>query len=900
MIDTPKEQVNLRPIRQRIAGLINDAAVDGRILECLVCGSTLAPKECELWDYKREIQKDRVSLAEAVLQIVSFYNTYGGYLIYGVEEVTHDREFIPTAITKGSLDVQQLRQQLVNFTGDGEIDITYAEVAHAVGDTACLFGVLHIPKRRRDRVPAFFGKDGPEKRPGKPVFHENSVYMRVQDKCVQARTKDDYQLLFGERLNPFLWDTEALEYVRPERSIVVEHNLPDRSFICPRFIGRDQIIEDLWKWLADELAGARVLAGEGGKGKTSIAYEFAEEVCRTRPYGVEKIMWLTAKTKQFIGELDEFRRVPQTDFYDLASLLEAMCRELALTESEIEGASVPMLKKLLKGALERFRCLIVIDDVDSTDQEQQKLILEAAMQFPGSGTRFLVTTRMNLTYSSSMSITVPGLDKDDYAEYVGELIDRFGCGKVTAKQVDQMHGVTDGSPLFTESVLRLSRGGMTVADAMKQWRGQLGEEARKAALQREVESLSLESRRVLLACCFMSEASLTELRQATGYEDPRMQMCLDELKSLFLISAKPFIKREARFAVSHNTASLVLQNKEVLVADPKLLESIVSKIRRGRLSTAGKRMNLRPVGSAITQAVALLKDERHDDAIATIESALNDHKDHPDLVFTHGRCLLQKYEVTKDERDLDMARKKFSKAYTHGQRKESLFQLWHKSEMLAHHSSGAVEVARHALENESSVKGEWLERRADAYVGMSKSYERVMDYSTALDSMKKAAVDISKAIELSNKVGKAPLYEKLFCVNDEVWRLAVRVSEGTWISTPRQSYGSRRLEVSMDQRNIAEFSTRLGDLRPVNFNRQFSAIVDACSAVSESERLDSKQIRLLEMMLSKTEKVMSKFKRQVNRSEMSSYQERQRDMARSIAVLAGYVCPSAKSPASEG
>ena len=884
MAVTSEEQINLRTIRQKITRLIEDGAVDARTIESLICGGIFVPKECELWDYKREVGKDKISLAEAILQIVSFYNTYGGYLVYGVEEVTDDREFIPVGITKGSLNVQQLKQQLINFTGDEEIDVTYAEVTYSIGDTDVLFGLLHVPKRRRDKSPVFFGKDSPQKKKGQFVFQKDSAYMRMQDQCIPVKTKEDYQLLFSGRGNPFLWDTDSPEFAREGRSIIVEHNLPDRSFICPKFVRRDQVIEDLWKWLADELAKAKVLAGDGGKGKTSIAYEFAEEVCRTKPYGVEKVIWLTAKTKQFIGELDEFRKVPQTNFYDLESLLKAICRELALLDEELEGTSIQMLKRLLKGALDKLSCLIIIDDVDSADRDQQRLILETAMQFPSSSARFLITTRMNLTYSNSMCMTVGGFEKDEYVGYVDMLIDRFSCARPKAKQIEHMHTVTEGSPLFTESLIRLYRMGMSIDNAIRQWQGKLGEEVRRAALQREVESLAVESRRILLACSFFGAASLTELKQATGYDDPRMQTCLNELRSLFLISTKPLIEKESRFSVSNNTANLVLQNKEMLVPDPRALQNVVGKIRKGHLRTIGKKFYLRPVGSAITQAIAFLRENKHDDAIATIESALNDHKNHSDLIFTKGRCLLEKYEFGNDGRCLDMARKEFSKAYSHGQRKESLFHLWYKGEMLARHPNGAVDVAKIALDNDTSSEGEWLEKRADAYVVMSESYERIIDYSSALDSMKKAAEDISTAIPLSNKFGKEPLYEKLFRVNDELWRLVRRSSEGMWVSI--QSYGSHQLQALIELRNIAEFSIRLGDHRPVNFDHQFSAIDEACGNVSQLNKVSSKQIQMLKTMSNKSQKVISRVRHQLNKNEIRIYEERQIEIDRTITRLA--------------
>jgi hypothetical protein len=304
--------------------------------------------------------------------------------------------------------------------------------------------------------------------------------------------------------------------------------------------------------------------------------------------------------------------MPRTDFFDTETMLKSLCSELAVLDQETEGATIPYLKKLLRNALNNISCLVVIDDVDSTEPDEQRMILESAMQFPNLGGRFLLTTRMNITYSHASCISVGGLPEDDYSNYVEHLIEEFHLQSLSKKNLNRMWSVTDGSPLFTESLLRLVRF-MPIENAMKEWKGKLGSEVRKAALQREINGLPIESKRVLLACAMMTEASLTELKKATGYDNERMMLCLEELKSLFLVNAKPFIKQEPRFTVSNNTARLVLENSNLLVTDPIALERVIAGLR-GRRNTKRAFTVQHTIGAAITQASALLKDHRHKDA----------------------------------------------------------------------------------------------------------------------------------------------------------------------------------------------------------------------------------------------------------------------------------------------
>ena len=822
-------EVNLREIRKTISAYIENAVLDHRVGNVLHQDDRLVPKECELWDYKELARSDSLSLGETVLDIVSFYNAYGGYIIYGVEEAKGDLEFIPVGIRPNSINACQLKQLLKNYTGD-QIDVSYVELSSEFCGNEFLIGLLHVPKRSRWQAPAIFGKNGPEDKPGHCIFKRGSIYVRCQDRCVPAESKEDLQFLYGSRDNPFLI-TRLGEGLKDVGDLMVEHNLPDRSFICPQFFGRNDLIAELWRWLADDLDRSRVLAGDGGKGKTSIAYEFAEEVCRTGPYGVEKVVWLTAKEKQFRGALDKFVSVPRTDFFDTESMLKALCWELAVLDTEIEGATIALLKRLLNDALRTISCLVIIDDVDSVDPDEQRKILETAMQFPNSRARFLLTTRMNISYSSASCVNVGGLPREDYIDYISHLVEQLGLSPLKAKQIERMLAVTDGSPLYTESLLRLCNLGIPLEAAMNEWKGKLGSEVRKAALQREITHLSMESKRVLLACALMGEASVTEIKKVIGYDSERMIACLEELKSLFLISAKPFIKQEPRFAVSNNTARLVLENRESLVADPVAIEKAIAGVRGGRVVRKGTIITRRSVGAAIAQAVALIKDDKQKDALETIDAALKEHKDNPDLLLTRGRCLLSLFRCSNESKCLTMARRVFSKSYDYGQRKEILYQLWYESEMMAKHPQGAIDVCTFAVKNDVPTYSTWLHRRANAHAQASLALQLSFNAIGAITEMQACVADLGEAIRQSTPLEKTSLVELFFQASDDLWEMATGSSEGV--------VGSRELF------EIMKSCIAVGDSRTVTLERLMRAAEKLHRAVLRSDSVSRAQANLL-------------------------------------------------------
>lgn len=844
-------KLDIKSIRHSFSEFVENGTLDKRILDSLVFQGNFIPKECELWDYKREPGKGSISQAETILSIISFYNTYGGYLIYGIDEVTSELEFTPYGINSGELDVRQLKQIIVNYVGE-PIDITYKELEYEIASVKHIFGILHIPKRLSTKYPVTFGKNGPDKKNGRPVFKKDDTYMRVLDQCLPATKIEHYQLLFSERNNDYTWDPNIAETGRRSNKIIVDHNLPNRSFICPKFFGREKELQELWKWLGDELSNTKVLAGDGGKGKTSIAYEFAEKVCQTRPYNTDKVIWLTAKTKQFSGELDRYFDVPRTDFNNLETLLQSICRECAILENEIEGASILLLKKHIKLALENILCLIIIDNVDSIDEEQQKQIFETVVQFPGSRARFLLTTRMNKIYSGDQCISVSGFTKEDYHEYISELLSRFKCPSLTEKQIAQLLVTSNGSPLFTESILRLYKNGVTIKQAIRSWQGKEGNDVRRAALLHEIRQLSPEAKRILLATAYMHEASLTELRQATAYDTSKMQKHIDELKSFFLLETKRLIKRESRFIVPENTSRLVSEMADELIPNPGKLRNNIEKLRHHKLIKYGK---IDPVDAAISQARALVRDNNIEDAIETIKKALDERRNHPDLLLELGRDLYDLYSIKRESNLLSESRNFFKKSYDAGQRKEILFTLWFEADLTAKDFTSAIDIASLVLQQQDINLVEWLKKRASVFALQSKSLYRALVADLAIENMKRAARDIGRALKESNEIQKAALTESLYGYDDDLWTIC-----------NKQTIADMADYIDLFQ--LAKFFISIGDNRSINYERLNQSLISSIDCLMKAQKVSHGKISLLQNLYNQTQKLLEPRRAVFNTKEL--------------------------------
>jgi hypothetical protein len=79
----------------------------------------------------------------------------------------------------------------------------------------------------------------------------------------------------------------------------LEDRLPPRESIVVDFVGRQAEIDRLWEWFRDPISRRWALSGEGGKGKSALAFKFATEVKFAAPEPFQAVLWLSAKKRRF-------------------------------------------------------------------------------------------------------------------------------------------------------------------------------------------------------------------------------------------------------------------------------------------------------------------------------------------------------------------------------------------------------------------------------------------------------------------------------------------------------------------------------------------------------------------------------------------------------------------------
>ncbi|MCI2962535.1 ATP-binding protein [Shewanella sp. N2AIL] len=684
-------------LKNSIYQMVLDGDVSENFLKKLInVDGSVVPIECSLWDYKASFNSTDIGQRKALKAIVSFYNTYGGYLIYGIDEVEKDTSFKAVGIEPNQINLQKLSGQFDKYFGQ-RIELLYSEIEMLIQGEKKLFGVLFIPKRNTD-APSLAPISSANDDKNKPLLQKNAVYFRTADECRQVTSIEDFEFISSPRNYNGIFSTTQ------KRKKIIEHNLPDKNFICPVFIGRFPILEELWAWLADEFQYTKVLAADGGKGKTSIAYEFCQLLIRTKVEGLEQVIWLTAKKKQFKAMFDEYIDTPETHYSDLHTLLEQVCIKTGSLESEILDYSTTQLMRVAKNNLIDYPSFIVIDDVDSNAPDEQKRILEAARIFSNPASRVLVTTRVNSIYSVDSSISIPGMSGSEYQELVNTICTRFKLPSLNENNLLKLENISEGSPLFTESILRLLKRGSSVENSLNEWNKKSGLAVREAALRKEVDELSLSARKILITVSSVGSCSKAELHQLTDMENAEIENALVELDQLFLVSSIPFIEEEPRYESSTSIANLTLSISDELLPDARKFRENIRKVFNGL--QANLKSHIPRVAQAIGQCNALIKSERFGDARKTLKALISEpeYKENKDLHFMAAK--IEYYDSANDTLEDTL----FQTAYIKGQRKMPFFEMWFEYASLQESNSTPLDICRKAIQTSGIHTARWCDR----------------------------------------------------------------------------------------------------------------------------------------------------------------------------------------------
>lgn len=522
-----------------------------------------------------------------------------------------------------------------------------------------------------------------------------------------------------------------------KEAVPLEDRLPPRESVVTSFVGREVELAKLREWFLDPVSRRWALAGEGGKGKSALAYNFAVRVKFEAPPPFQIVLWLCAKKKRF-----QEGAVVNVDLPDFCDLDSALTRILALY-GWIEESTYPTERKQAQvlELLNAFPALLIVDDIDSLEEQEENAIEFFSLQAPQTKSKILLTSRRVVFGFGGTTTHVEGLNEQDARQFIQSRchLMELDPALISDTVTRDILKVTERSPLYMEDLVRLFAV-MKPADAVKSWQAKGGDDARVYALGRELEMLSEAARNILVAACVpTAPVSFPELEAVTGLSDERVASALRELQGLFLVPKPRLIEGEQRFDVNINTRFLV---RKVLGGS-----DLYRRTERAYKAVSGQlppQRGNKEIAAIIRQAVFLVRNRQQDTAEQLLHKALEKYPDDPELTAFLGWV----YKTWDIPRVTD-AREKFHRAWQLKCSNAEMYRHWSRMESDEHEWTKAAEAAE---------KGIKLLSTAPAVLYFHAGYARsrlARELATGLHS-ERSREELAKSQELLKKALRSP------------------------------------------------------------------------------------------------------------------------------------------------
>lgn len=371
------------------------------------------------------------------------------------------------------------------------------------------------------------------------------------------------------------------------------------------------------------------------------------------------------------------------DFDTAEEAVNRLLNEYGATSSDLSKAFGER-RRLLMEYLDTLPAFIIADDIDTVLDDYEVVSL-FTHDIPHTRSVVLLTSRRDIP--GIRSLVVRGFDAAESAEFIRSRIHLYGLDAAAfpASAISEIAKVTDGSPLYIDDLIRLTRT-VDVKTAIRISGEKKGDEARKYALQREMGKLKDDAKRVLIAAAITDDPiSFAELESILGLSEDRLVSALQELQTLFLFPKPRVVEGEQRFQINLNTKRLVrlVESSSDLYARIKR----ASEALAGKLPDAGKGI----ISSLIRQALLRLNARTPVEAEKILLDAIEKYGKRPDLLGFLG------YIYKREDRVAD-ARVQFEAAWKLKENpSREMFRQWVRMEISEKEWSKAINAADKAL-----------------------------------------------------------------------------------------------------------------------------------------------------------------------------------------------------------
>lgn len=412
-------------------------------------------RENNLLDFKKTFYDitDKKSKTDFVKDILAFSNTTihdAGYIICGIKEFPNGhKDFVGIADNINIDDAPwiQIMQSYCSHSIDFKIEKIYLEEYN--------INIVVIKIEQNQKRPIICKKtDGDKLQKGVIYFRDGSVNSIAED------------LVSIEKI---------ISKSNNERNIISTDPTYNRYSKFPtqpyyEFVGRDDEINDIYKQLINHHKNYLLsLIGEGGIGKTSIAYHIAERLQSDIEKGdseFDDVIWISAKDQRiYFDERKELER----EFYGLEDLYNKI---LSVFYDSIFITKMAFNEKeeYISEALSGSKFFFVLDNLEVFNDQDLKGIHEFINNAP-TGHKFLITSRHDLRVQGLVNIK-------PFDEKISRLYTKSVITKISQENSEtlikeilnnysEFYKLTNGNPLYINFFISQIIKGKSINDIIK-------------------------------------------------------------------------------------------------------------------------------------------------------------------------------------------------------------------------------------------------------------------------------------------------------------------------------------------------------------------------------------------------------------------------------------------------
>lgn len=455
--------------------------------------------------------------------ICAFSNSYGGIIVFGV----HDKKR-SGGHNKVRINLDRFNQALRQLLGSLPPLVLRSYMSETSGDV----DVLLVRPRPDGITPYRFNKTI-----GK--YQSGVIWTRVGHEARIAEPSQ-YPVLFCRARLP----AEATEVSPLDGSIP-----PSPATLKQRFVGRTEVLDQLFHWLEASDEPRTYLHGKGGSGKTTIAYEFARLIKENggslNLYGANKldaVVFITAKETSLAVSEGKIVQNENRDFRNEQELLKSILLYGGWTRDDgyLQSLSLEALRSEARAYLDINSILLVIDDVDTLTTkgiDPGSDFLYRTLCRASRTSKVVYTLRNAPSQSLGNAIEVPALDDEDYDHFVTECVQHFAVPPPTLEfRTHRLSEISERRPLVIESIIALRRTAGTYERATELFQQQTGDAIRDYVFLREWDALPSSTPKLLLAALseFSEPATFNDLQSVLQFDASGVSDAIGAVREMFL------------------------------------------------------------------------------------------------------------------------------------------------------------------------------------------------------------------------------------------------------------------------------------------------------------------------------------------------------------------------------